>query len=104
MSADAPAELTAKKKAAFVAVFLLLAFVCTAGLGELVMRIVVAHKLIYNIEMVKYAKELKTIDPEGVVSHVHRTNRSAKLMGVEIALNSLGHRSPELAAVKPALT
>src|SRR5688500_11442504 len=52
--------------------------------GEVVVRIVVTQTLIYNIEMVRYAKELKTPDPRGEVSHVHRPNASAHLMGVDI--------------------
>jgi lysophospholipase L1-like esterase len=50
--------------------------------------------------MVKYAKELKEPDPKGEISHVHRTNASAELMGVEVKLNSLGHRGPELTQPK----
>jgi lysophospholipase L1-like esterase len=69
--------------------------------GEIVVRVIAARTLIYNIEMVRYAKELKTPDPRGEVSHVHRTNASAHLMGVNVALNSLGHRSPELTNPKP---
>jgi lysophospholipase L1-like esterase len=68
--------------------------------GEVAVRIVASQSLIYNIEMVRYAKELKEPDPQGQISHVHRTNASAHLMGVDIALNSLGHRSPELAPQK----
>lgn len=64
--------------------------------GEIVVRVMAARSLIYNIEMVRYAKELKEPDPRGEVSHVHRTNASAHLMGVDIELNSLGHRGPEL--------
>lgn len=65
-------------------------------MGEVAVRIMAAETLIYNIEMVKYAKELKMPDPRGEVSHVHRPNASAHLMGVDISLNSLGHRNPEL--------
>ncbi len=52
--------------------------------------------LIYNIEMVKYARELKVRDSTGAVSHVHRPSSSAHLMGVDVSLNSLGDRGPEL--------
>jgi lysophospholipase L1-like esterase len=64
--------------------------------GEVVVRIVAATSLIYNIEMVRYATDLKEPDPKGEISHVHKTNASAHLMGVDVSLNSLGHRSPEL--------
>ena len=70
--------------------FLVAATALTLGVGEIAIRVITSRRLVYNIEMVKYARELKQRDPRGVVSHVHRPSRSAKLMGVEIALNSLG--------------
>jgi hypothetical protein len=76
--------------------FIVGATVLTLALGEVVIRVITSWKLIYNIEMVKYAKELKMRDPKGEVSHVHRPSSSAHLMGVEISLNSLGNRGPEL--------
>ncbi len=66
------------------------------ALGEIAVRVAASRVLIYNIEMVRYATQLKMPDPTGEVSHVHRPNASAKLMGVDITLNSLGHRSKEL--------
>jgi hypothetical protein len=69
--------------------------------GEVVVRVVAARSLIYNIEMVRYAKELKMPDPRGEVSHVHRPSASAHLMGVDVALNSHGHRGPELLPKSP---
>ena len=76
-------------------VFLVVATVVTLAIGELVIRVIAGQKLIYNIEMVKYATELKMRDPSGEVSHVHRPSSQAKLMGVDISLNSLGDRGPE---------
>lgn len=78
--------------------FLIFAFVAVLCLvtGELLVRIISTKKLFYNIEMVKYAKELKIPDPEGIASHMHRPNASAVLMGTEIKLNSLGNRGPDL--------
>jgi lysophospholipase L1-like esterase len=81
---------------------LLVGTVIALVMGEAVVRVMASRSLIYNIEMVRYAKELKEPDPRGEVSHVHRTNASAHLMGVDIALNSLGHRGPELINPKPA--
>ena len=82
------------------AVFILAATAVTLALGEIAIRIIASRHLIYNIEMVKYAKELKMRDPSGEVSHVHRPSASAHLMGVDISLNSLGQRGPELSATK----
>jgi lysophospholipase L1-like esterase len=78
------------------ALFAVCALSITLILGELTVRLVSSKKHIYNIEMVKYASKLKMRDPEGLVSHLHKPNSSANLMGVDIQLNSLGHRSREL--------
>ncbi len=80
----------------FGIVFLCVATAFTLGLGEVAIRVIAGRKLIYNIEMVKYATDLKVRDSTGAVSHVHRPSSSARLMGVDIALNSLGDRGPEL--------
>ena len=82
--------------------FTIVATAVTLGLGEIVMRVVASRRLLYNIEMVKYATELKMPDPLGVVSHVHRPSVHAKLMGVNVALNALGDRGPELVNPKVA--
>ena len=81
-------------------VFVTVATLVTLVLGEIIIRCVASVHHIYNIEMVKYAKELKMRDPSGVVSHVHRPSASAHLMGVDISLNSLGNRGPELSDPK----
>ena len=47
----------------------------------------------YDIEMWRYANELKTQDP--VLGHNHVSDKSAILQGVEIKLNSKGMRSDE---------
>ena len=83
--------------------FLVLAMLVTLVLGEIAVRVVTSQRLIYNIEMVKYAKELKMADTAGVVSHIHRASSRARLMGVDISLNSLGDRGPELAPRTPNL-
>jgi hypothetical protein len=80
----------------FGLIFVLLATVVTLGLGEIAVRVISSVHLIYNIEMVKYAKQLKMRDPSGQASHVHRPSSSAHLMGVHVSLNSLGDRGPEL--------
>jgi hypothetical protein len=81
-------------------VFLLAALTVTFAIGEIAVRMVSGSRQIYNIEMVKYATRLKTRDPRGEVSHVHRASVRSRLMGVEVSLNSLGHRGPELANPK----
>lgn len=70
-------------------------------IGEIFIRIMSSAKLIYNIEMVKYAKTLKTEDPLREVSHIHQASKSAKLMGVNIKLNNLGFRGEDVPINKP---
>lgn len=83
-------------------VFLTVAVVLSLAAGETTLRFVSDHVLIYNIEMLKYGNQLKMRDPLNEISHVHRPNSSARLMGVDISLNSLGNRSRELVTPKPA--
>tara|TARA_B110001452_G_scaffold208356_1_gene178606 strand:+ start:2961 stop:3842 length:882 start_codon:yes stop_codon:yes gene_type:complete len=48
------------------------------------------------MEMLKYAKKLKITSKNSNLSHEHIPNSEAKLMGVNIKLNSLGHRNKEV--------
>lgn len=81
--------------------FSLVATALTLAVGEGVIRFVAHRRLIYNIEMVRYATALKMPDPLGEVSHVHRPSSRATLMGVDVSLNSLGDRGPELVPRTP---
>jgi len=58
----------------------------------------------YGIEMWKYAKQLKRPSANPSMGHEHRPNVSARLMGVDVSINSLGLRGPEYSAAKPAGT
>lgn len=64
--------------------------------GEVFLRVISTLTPLYNIEMMNYAKALKIKNKNPEISHAHKGNSSAHLMGVEINLNSLGHRSNEL--------
>ena len=64
--------------------------------GELVMRVMAAVKPIYSVEMMKYASSHIIKSPSPNIAHVHRPNASGRLMGVDLTLNSMGHRSREL--------
>jgi lysophospholipase L1-like esterase len=92
-----------RREIIFTLLSLLIGVTLTLVLGEVVTRVISSKMLIYNIEMVKYAKTLKKPDPSGEVSHVHVPNRSAHLMGVDVALNSLGHRGRDLTPKQPGL-
>ena len=92
--------MTKRREIALKLLFLLAAIMLTLAIGEVAIRVISSHTLIYNIEMAKYAKALKQRDPKGEVSHIHVPSHSARLMGVDVTLNSLGHRSHELSKQK----
>ena len=69
--------------------------------AEVLLRLLSSYFLIYDLEMVKYATDLKVRSPLPGVVHQHRSNAAATLMGVDVSLNSMGHRSPELSVPKP---
>ena len=73
------------------------ATICTV---EVFLRVLTSITNLYDVEMVKYAKKLKISSPYEGISHIHKPNVSAQLMGAKISLNSHGHRNPELSATK----
>ncbi len=64
--------------------------------GEVAVRIISLFYPIYNIEMLKYAKQLQIKSNIAGAPGEHRPNSSANLMGVDISFNSRGNRSAEL--------
>jgi hypothetical protein len=68
--------------------------------GEIVIRVMASFIPIYDVEMMHYSKELKTRSLLPGVSHQHKPNASARLMGVDVVLNSLGHRNADLTSPK----
>jgi lysophospholipase L1-like esterase len=54
----------------------------------------------YVVEMLKYTSKLMIHSTIPHVTHEHKPNSSAHLMGVDIKLNSLGHRNPDLKEIK----
>jgi hypothetical protein len=72
--------------------FIFLSIFFTLFICELILRI--KHSIIvnYDIEMWKYAKQLKQKDFNPKIGHVHIKNKSAFLQNVEIKINNHGHR------------
>lgn len=85
--------------AVFLVSFLTLFILC-----EICVRFISGRRLIYPVEMARYTRLLQVHAPLGKAGHRHKINASAKLMGVDITLNSLGNRGPELAQNKPKST
>ena len=80
------------RKAGSITLILLYTVLC----GEVSIRVISSFVLMYNIEMLNYAKQLKEKSPLPGISHQHRPNTRATLIGVDVSLNSRGHRSAEL--------
>ena len=64
--------------------------------AEVAFRIYSSFTLNYDVEMYKYAKKLKRKSDIPGLSHEHIPNKSAKLMGVKVSINSMGFRDDEL--------
>jgi len=69
---------------------------------ELFVRVAANFVSIYDVEMIRYAVELKRRSVHPELLHEHIPDSAAKLMGVDVQLNSLGHRSAELPPEKTA--
>src|SRR5262245_63146759 len=64
-------------------------------------RLVLDDGMLYELEMWKYAREVKMRDPRPDLGHRHRPQAEARLMGVDVRTNSRGLRGAEIAG-KPA--
>ena len=82
-----------KKK--FILNFLLfsVSILIIVGILETFVRIIVDDGMNYNLEMMKYSKELKKKSHNPIIGIEHKYNKSAFLMGAEINLNSRGFRN-----------
>jgi len=76
-----------------IVLYQVLILVTSIVIIEGVVRVVNSDMKNYDIEMWRYANELKMQDP--VLGHNHLTNKGSVLQGVEIKLNSKGMRSDE---------
>jgi hypothetical protein len=62
---------------------------------ELFVRLVIDDGMQFDLEMWKYARDIKMISPDPLIGHQHGPNRKAHLMGVDLATNSHGLRDYE---------
>jgi lysophospholipase L1-like esterase len=63
--------------------------------GELLIRIYLHYNIVYDIEMTRYALNLKTRSENPLIGHVHKPNSSMRLMNVMVDINSDGLRDKE---------
>src|SRR5262245_53690355 len=64
-------------------------------ISELGVRIYSRWAIVYDIEMSRYANEIKAASPNPLIGHVHRPNADAYLMGTAVKINSDGLRDRE---------
>lgn len=80
------------RRAVLQVVILLFSSVVCLGLAEAGLRLKNSSMKNYDIEMWRYAKELKTPSADPVLGHEHVKSRSATLQAVTIRLNERGLR------------
>lgn len=68
---------------------------------ELYVHAMVDDGMQYDLEMWKYARELKVVSDNPEIGHEHRPDSRARLMGVDVAINALGFRDDEIDLVVP---
>jgi len=63
--------------------------------GEVLVRFYLQFNTVYDIEMSRYAIELKIPSENPKIGHKHRPNAKAHLMNVDVTINSHGFRDHE---------
>jgi hypothetical protein len=81
---------------------LLISFAVGAVALELVVRLAYSDGSNFDIEMWRYANDLKQVSPIRGVGHEHRPGTSGVYTGVPVAINSAGLRDREYPVAKPA--
>jgi lysophospholipase L1-like esterase len=71
-------------------------------IGESLTRIAFHRSMNFDMEMWKYAGQLKRTNPNPKIGHEHRPSVSAYLMGAQVDLNSHGMRGEEVPLKKAA--
>ncbi len=67
------------------------------GFVEVLVRTFVDDGNLYELEMWKYARDVKMRDGQPDLGHRHRPNAKADLMRAEVRTNGFGFRGPEIA-------
>ena len=89
------------RRFAFPLLMVAMCAVLAIGGMELYVRLVVDNGMQFDLEMWKYARDVKIVDPDPLIGHRHGANRSAELMRVSVATNSRGLRDREYSFEKP---
>ncbi len=84
------------KKVLFPAILVTLCLAITAAFTEIAVRLVADDGMQFDLEMWKYARDVKVVSPDSQIGHEHGPNRKAWLMGVDVETNSKGQRDREI--------
>ena len=79
---------------------MLVATLLFLALAEFGLRAWLASHVIYDVEMSRYAQLVKLESPNPEIGHVHRPGAQARLMGVDVRINSDGLRDVEHARAR----
>jgi lysophospholipase L1-like esterase len=85
-----------KREHAFWPLMVIGSLVATAIVLELFVRVAVDNGMQFDLEMWKYAREVKEVAANPLIGHQHRPGSRAHLMGVDVAINSKGLRDREI--------
>ena len=83
------------------AIALVIGLVVALALLELATRYVLDDGMNFDIEMWKYAGEIKRVSDIPELGHEHTPNTEGFFMGVPVTINSLGLRDDEVSLAKP---
>jgi lysophospholipase L1-like esterase len=84
------------KNVAFPALLLAICLVITAAFSELAVRLVADDGMQFDLEMWKYARDVKVVSPDPKIGHEHGPEREAQLMGVNVKTNARGQRDRDI--------
>ena len=88
--------LTRLQKAALGSITVVMTLVLLYGAIEGLVRVVLDTGLHFNLEMWKYARDIKQRSDNPLIGHEHRPHARSFLMGVDVATNAEGHRDRDI--------
>ncbi len=74
---------------------LLLPLAVFLGLAEFGLRMYLDRHIVYDVEMARYANEIKVEAQDPRIGHLHDPGSSARLMGVDVRINADGFRDDD---------
>lgn len=84
------------KNFAFPVLLVAICLLITAAFTELAVRLVADNGMQFDLEMWKYARDVKVVSPDLQIGHEHGPGRKGRLMGVDVETNSKGQRDREI--------